>query len=240
MLGPTPREGEQYIIFPKVDWNINQKNRASFTFNRMRWASPAGIQTQATNTFGTNSFGNDFVKDTWGIAKLNTFFTANMANELRYQYGRDFEYEFAQPPSAYENSRLVNTPTFTNPLGLPPQISITNGFTFGVPTFLQRPAFPDESQNQIADTVTVTHGKHNFKFGVDYRRVHDNSQNLRTQFGSYSYGSVTSYILDAVTRQGLRNHCYSHSLLQQQRIQPGLRPRRLRVRYDGCFVLRRR
>ena len=202
MLGPTPRDGEQYIIFPKVDWNINQKNHASFTFNRMRWASPAGIQTQATNTFGTNSFGNDFVKDTWGIAKLNTFFTASVANELRYQYGRDFEYEFAQPPSAYENSRLVNTPTFTNPLGLPPQVSITNGFTFGVPTFLQRAAFPDESQNQIADTVTVTHGKHNFKFGVDYRRVHDNSQNLRTQFGSYSYGSATSYILDAVTGKG--------------------------------------
>ena len=142
MLGPTPRDGEQYIIFPKVDWNINQKNHASFTFNRMRWASPAGIQTQATNTFGTNSFGNDFVKDTWGIAKLNTFFTANLANELRYQYGRDFEYEFAQPPSPYENSRLVHTPTFTNPLGLPPQISITNGFTFGVPTFLQRPVIP--------------------------------------------------------------------------------------------------
>jgi len=202
MLGPTPREGEQFIIFPKVDWNINQKNRASFTFNRMRWASPAGIQTQATNTFGTNSFGNDFVKDTWGIAKLNTFFTANIANELRYQYGRDFEYEFAQPPSAYENSRLVNTPTFTNPLGLPPQVSITNGFTFGVPTFLQRPSFPDENQNQIADTVTVTQGKHSMKFGVDYRRVHDNSQNLRTQFGSYSYSSANNYILDALVTRG--------------------------------------
>ena len=92
MTGPTPREGEQFIIFPKVDWNISQKNRASFTFNRMRWASPAGIQTQATNTFGIHSFGDDFVKDTWGIAKLNTFFTPTLGNELRYQYGRDFEY----------------------------------------------------------------------------------------------------------------------------------------------------
>lgn len=214
MLGPTPREGEQFIIFPKVDWNINQKNHASFTFNRMRWASPAGIQTQATNTFGVRSFGDDFVKDTWGIARLNTFFTASVANELRYQYGRDFEYEFAQPPSAYENSRLVNTPTFTNPLGLPPQISITNGFTFGVPTFLQRPAFPDESQNQIADTVTVTQGKHNLKFGVDYRRVHDNSQNLRTQFGSYSYSSANNYILDALVTHGcgatLNLPCYNN------------------------------
>jgi carboxypeptidase family protein len=202
MLGPTPREGEQFIIFPKVDWNINQKNHASFTFNRMRWASPAGIQTQATNTFGVRSFGDDFVKDTWGIARLNTFVTAAIANELRYQYGRDFEYEFAQQPTPYENRRLVNTPTFTNPLGLPPQVSITNGFTFGVPTFLQRPAFPDEAQNQIADTVTITRGKHSMKFGVDYRRVHDNSQNLRTQFGSYSYGSATSYILDAVLGKG--------------------------------------
>ncbi len=202
MLGPTPREGEQFIFFPKVDWNISQKNHASVTFNRMRWASPAGIQTQATNTFGTNSFGNDYVKDTWGVAKLNTFFTANLANELRYQYGRDFEYEFAQPPTPYEVGRLVNSPTFTNPLGLPPQISISNGFTFGVPTFLQRPAFPDESQYQVADTVNWTQGKHNLKFGVDLRRVHDNSQNLRTQFGSYSYSSVNNYILDALVTHG--------------------------------------
>jgi hypothetical protein len=202
MTGPTPREGEQFIIFPKVDWNINQKNRASFTFNRMRWASPAGIQTQATNTFGVRSFGDDFVKDTWGIAKLNTFFTPTLGNELRYQYGRDFEYEFAQQPTPYENARLVNTPTFTNPLGLPPQISITNGFTFGVPTFLQRPSFPDEYQHQVADTVNWTTGKHSFKFGTDFRRVHDNSQNLRTQFGSFSYSSVTNYILDATLGRG--------------------------------------
>jgi hypothetical protein len=202
MLGPTPRDGEQYIIFPKVDWNINQKNHASFTFNRMRWESPAGIQTQATNTFGVRSFGDDFVKDTWGIAKLNTFITSNLANEVRYQYGRDFEFEFAQQPTPYELGRLVNTPSFTNPLGLPPQVSITNGFTFGVPTFLQRPSFPDESQYQVADTLTWTHGKHSFKFGTDVRRVHDNSQNLRTQFGSYSYSSATNYILDAVTGKG--------------------------------------
>jgi hypothetical protein len=202
MLGPTPREGEQFIIFPKVDWNINQKNHAAFTFNRMRWASPAGIQTQATNTFGVRSFGDDFVKDTWGIAKLNTFFTASLANEVRYQYGRDFEYEFAQQPTPYEQGRMVNSPTFTNPLGLPPQISITNGFTFGVPTFLQRAAFPDESQHQVADTITWTEGKHSLKFGMDVRRVHDNSQNLRTQFGSYSYSSATNYILDALVSHG--------------------------------------
>ena len=98
MLGPVARDGEQYIIYPKVDWQIDPKNHLSASFNRMRWESPAGIQTQATNTFGIASFGNDFVKDTWGVAKLDTFFNANLANELRFQYGRDFEYETPNGP----------------------------------------------------------------------------------------------------------------------------------------------
>jgi hypothetical protein len=196
MLGPVARTGDQNIFLPKLDWQINQKNHASFSFNRMRWSSPAGIQTAATVTRGISSFGDDFVKDTWGVAKLNTFFTPTLANELRFQYGRDFEFEFSQQPSAYELANLVNAPTFTNPLGLPPTVSITNGFTFGVPNFLQRSKFPDETRNQIADTVTWTHGKHSFKFGVDFSHVNDNGQNLFNGFGSYSYSSLLNYFSD--------------------------------------------
>jgi hypothetical protein len=191
MTGSVPRKGDQDIILPKLDWQVNQKNHASFTFNRMRWASPAGIQTQATNTFGAASFGNDYVKDTWGVGKLDTAFNSNITNEVRYQYGRDFEFENTQTPTPFEQSTLLNTPTFTNPLGLPPQVTITNGFTFGTPTFLIRPSFPDESRWQVADTVNWSHGKHSIKFGVDFSHVYDNSQNLATQFGSFSYGNTT-------------------------------------------------
>ena len=196
MLGPVPRDGEQYIIYPKIDWQISEKHHLSVAVNRMRWESPAGIQTQATNTFAIASFGNDFVKDTWGIGKLNSFFTPNLANELRFQYGRDFEYENNQNPTPYEQSTLLHTPTFTNPLGLPPQVSITNGFTFGTPNFLLRPNFPDETRQQIADTVTWNHGKHSLKFGVDFSHVNDNSQNLFQQFGQVSYGSLATYFTD--------------------------------------------
>ncbi len=199
ILGPVPRTGEQNIFFPKIDWQITPKHHASFSFNRMRWASPAGIQTQATNQNGIASFGDDFVKDTWGVAKLDSTLTSNIVNELRYQYGRDFEFEFTQKPTPYELATLVNTPTYTNPLGLPPAISLNPnsfGFSFGVPTFLQRPAFPDETRHQIADTVSWTHGNHNIKFGVDFSHVRDNSKNLRTQFGSYSYNSLLDYFSD--------------------------------------------
>ena len=196
MLGQVAREGDQNIFLPKLDWTINSKNHVSFELNRMRWQSPAGIQTQASVTRGIASFGNDFVKDTWGVAKLDSIITNNFANELRFQYGRDFEFEFAQTPTPYELANLVNTPHFTNPLGLPPTVSITNGFTFGVPNFLNRQALPDEVRQQYADTMTWTHGKHTFKYGFDFSHVDDNIINLFNQFGSYSYSSLLNYFSD--------------------------------------------
>ena len=77
-----------------------------------------------------------------------------------------------------------------------PAVSITNGFTFGTPTFLIRPSFPDESRWQVTDTVTWTHGKHSMKFGGDFSQVYDNSQNLFSEFGSYSYSSLLNYFSD--------------------------------------------
>jgi len=218
-LGAVPRKGLSTIFFPKLDWQINSRNHATFEVNRTRWTSPAGIQTQASNNFGTNSFGNDYVRDTWGVAKLYTSITNTLTNEARFQYGRDFEYEFAQPPSAYEKTNLLAPAGYTNPLGLPPDVCIQcgrgNGFEFGVPTFLQRPAFPDERRSQYADTLSWTHGKHTLKFGADVAHTSDLSQNLRTQYGSFNYSSVTDYFSDLYgvkTCQDAKNNaipCYS-------------------------------
>jgi len=214
-LGNVPRKGQQTIFFPKLDWQINAKNHASFEVNRLRWVSPAGIQTQASNTFATNSFGNDYVRDTWGVAKLYTFITTNLSNEARFQYGRDFEFEFAQPPTAYETANFLNpstAPGYVNPLGLPPDVFITNGFDMGVPTFLQRPSFPDETRTQYADTLTWTHNKHTVKFGFDIAHTHDLSQNLRFQYGSYSYSTVANYISDLLKPNQCLDSTKAHTL----------------------------
>jgi len=197
--GTVPRKGQSTIFFPKIDWQINSKNHASFEVNRMRWISPAGIQTSSSATYGVASFGNDYVRETWGVAKLFTILTNSISNEARFQYGRDFEFEYAQPPTAYEQSNFLtspNFPSYTNPLGLPPDVFISNGFDMGVPTFLQRPAFPDERRTQFADTVTWTHGKHDLKFGIDYAHTNDLSENLRYQYGSFSYTTIGNYLSD--------------------------------------------
>ncbi len=122
MLGSNARTGKQSIYFPKLDWQINQKNRASFEVNRMRWASPYGVQTQVTNSYSNGAaFGNDYVQDTWGVGKLDTFITPTISNEVRYQIGRDFEFESAPPPAPYEVNELHTTsatsstyPSWTN------------------------------------------------------------------------------------------------------------------------------
>ena len=75
MLGTVPRIGDQTIYFPKIDWQINQKNHASVEANRMRWTSPAGIQTSPAVAYGMSSFGNDYVRDNWIVGKLDSFFT---------------------------------------------------------------------------------------------------------------------------------------------------------------------
>ncbi len=203
MLGPVPRTGTQTIFFPKVDWQINSRNHASFELNRLRWGSPAGIQTAATVADGTSTFGNDYVRVTFGIAKLDTVITKSITNEVRYQYGRDFEFEFNQTPTAYEKSNLVGPTSggYTNPLGLPPSVSITNGFAFGTPNFLNRAALPDERRWQVADTVNWLHGNHNFKFGGDYIHTDDRVNNLFSGFGVYSYSTLPAYFTDLTFSQ---------------------------------------
>jgi outer membrane receptor protein involved in Fe transport len=198
-LGPNNREGAQYLYLPKIDWQINQKNHFSIVVNRMNWDSPAGIQTQSSNTYGRQSFGNDFVRIMWGVAKLNTTISNNIVNEFRTQYGRDFEFQNPQVPTPYEDANLSNSakfPGYTNPFGHPPQVFITNGWTLGTVNFLTRTKYPDERRQQYADTVTWAKGKHLFKFGGDFTHVSDDTANLFTGFGAYSYSSLLNYFTD--------------------------------------------
>lgn len=205
MLGAAPRTGSQTIYFPKIDWQINSKNHLAIEANRMRWESPAGIQTSPAVAYGKESFGNDYVRDNWIVGKLDTFITPTLSNEARYMYGRDFEFEFNQVPTPYEESNLVKTSTgYVNPYGLPPNVDLSGFFEFGTPTFLNRQALPDERRWQLSDTVEYIHGNHDFKFGEDYIHTYDLISNLYDQYGEFYYsGSDTlgNYVSDLYLSQ---------------------------------------
>lgn len=192
LTGNVARRGDQLILLPKIDWNINSKNRASFTYNRLRWNSPEGIQTAAVVFRGIESFGSDFAKIDWGIARWTSQFSSAITNDLRYQIGREFQFEFADAP-------ITSEPVSAQ--GTSPQISVggVGNFTFGKPNFLDRPAFPKEERNQIADTLAWSHGTHLFKFGFDFNHVNDIDNNLFSGAGVYNYSNRVDYITDFLT-----------------------------------------
>ena len=189
LTGVVPRTGDQLLLFPKIDWNINARHHFSAEYNRMRWASPAGIQTQGVVFRGKESFGNDFVKDDSVIARLVSTVTPTQVNEFRFQYGRDFEFENTQSP-------ITGEPVSSQ--GISPQITINGsaGIVFGKPNFLDRRAFPDEKSYQFADTYSISRGRHQLKFGGDIVRFHDLNDNLFQEAGAYSYNNRVDFISD--------------------------------------------
>ncbi|MGD0443049.1 MAG: carboxypeptidase regulatory-like domain-containing protein [Edaphobacter sp.] len=183
-LGTVPRTGDQLINFPKLDWQINDRNHLALEYNRLRWDSPAGMETQASNFDGRASFGNDFVKEDFGIVRLTTVLNSQLLNTFLFQYGRDFETETSQLPLPNE------LPLSNNAFNRPPEVEIgfeydQQGFNIGKPDDLERKALPDERRMQGMDSVSWSHGKHDTKFGLDYNHVSDYISNLFNENGNY-------------------------------------------------------
>jgi len=194
--GVVPRTGSQDILFPKVDWVINSKNTFTASYNRMRWSSPNGVQTVPVYNDGIASWGSDYVKTDMFMGRLRSTLTNNLTSEFRYQFGRDFQYETASPPSAAEvNSNLVSAS------GYVPSISIASQLWIGTPSTFTRYAYPNENRNQFSEVMSWMHGHHLLKFGFDLDRANDIQNYLYNEYGSYSYSTLEAFVEDYTIQQ---------------------------------------
>ncbi|MEP6945089.1 MAG: TonB-dependent receptor [Acidobacteriota bacterium] len=188
LTGFVARKGNQRILTPKLDWVINKSNTLSAVYNRMRWNSPAGVQTAAVVNNGITSWGNDKVTLDSLNVRLNSTFGGSMINEARFQWSRDLEQQFGQAPVAGEP---------VGPSGFPPSVFTgTGGITLGKPNFLDRAAYPNEKRIQFADSFTWTLGRHSLKFGGDFNNVSDVLDNLFQNAGVYSYSTLADFLTD--------------------------------------------
>ncbi|HEX8773349.1 MAG TPA: carboxypeptidase regulatory-like domain-containing protein [Pyrinomonadaceae bacterium] len=193
LTGETPRRGDQTIIFPKIDWQINSNHLLTGSYNRLRWESPSGLQTQATNTNARHSFGDDFVNVDTTNLRLQSTLSPTLLNEARFQYSQDHEFALSQEPLPGEPQTATTSQGVRSP-----QVFLTNGLTFGTTTNFERLKYPFEDRTQFADTMTWSIGRHTLKFGGDFNHVTDDIQNRGSEAGSYSYNNISDFIIDYV------------------------------------------
>ncbi|WP_158749512.1 TonB-dependent receptor [Acidobacterium sp. S8] len=168
LSGSYPRTGVQDIFFPRLDWQINDRNHVFANFNFSNYHSPSSYgsnpsySNSSVTTNGSTNFHERFVVAQWTDA-----LTDHSVNEVRFQWGRDLETAGANAPA--------------------PSVSLTNVQTYGMPNALPRTAEPDEHRLQFTDVFSTTHGKHTLKFGGDLNLVHEVMINLYQGGGLYSY-----------------------------------------------------
>ncbi len=206
-LGEVPRVGYQEINTPKLDYQINGRNRVSFLYHRLRWDAPGDVQTTASAAYARDTFGNDFVKLDYGLSKLETQLSANLSNEVLYQYGRELDDETQQPFTAFTADNLVGT----GPGGVNvPQVAVdgSTGFTLGSPYYSYRLALPDERKWQVGDTLYYQLHNHTLRFGADLLHNNDLINNTYESNGAFSYSYIGNLLAD-LDSKGAKGTCNS-------------------------------
>jgi Carboxypeptidase regulatory-like domain/TonB dependent receptor-like, beta-barrel len=169
--GAVPRNFNQNLGLAKIDWNASRSNILSITYNHLNFRGRNAIQTPLVlGNVGRN--GSDDVRIQSFNARLTSTITSRLVNEARMQWGRDWEFEFANQP--------------------PPQVFV-GGFSFGRASFLERPALPDERRLQFVDNLSYVAGRHSLKFGGDVNRAHDIIDNPANFGASYNYANALTY-----------------------------------------------
>jgi hypothetical protein len=172
-LGAFPRNVKQDIFFPKLDYQLNEKNHISAQFLWDNFHQPNGYNSSATvNNGSVTQNGTADYHERIFIASWETVLSSHSANALHGQWSRDLETDTTNSPG--------------------PAFSLGSLFAYGETSALPRPKFPDEHRIEAFDVYSWEHGKHSVKGGVDLNFIHEQLENLFQGDGSYSYSGATA------------------------------------------------
>jgi hypothetical protein len=169
---PPTRFAKETLIFPRVDYQLNQKNLVYANFNFADFDQTYGYSPNPTysntsaSTNGPTSYHERFL-----IAHWTSTISNSAVNDLRFQWGRDLETAGANASG--------------------PSIGM-GAETYGMPNALPRIAEPDEHRYQFTDVFNKVFSRHTLKFGGDVNLVHEVMINLFQGGGIYGYSGNTT------------------------------------------------
>ena len=182
LTGTVPRQANQTVNFGRLDWHRSNGSRLIAEYDRARWSSPGGARSGAVVDRGTASIGSSYGAVDQGVARWVQIFSTRLSNEVRVQYGRELQYETAQPSLPQEPNIGLG--------GMPPEVSIgPQGLVFGTPAALGQRAYPDERRAEFADVLAWVKGRHFVQVGADFSTISDFTNSLTNVEGTFSYDS---------------------------------------------------
>jgi len=188
----------------RVDHTLTSRDTLSATYviNDVRDAFPFAINKGAS-TGGNLPLGSGFT-DTDRNQVLTLGWTHNFRrgwiNEFRISANRTANLQ-AKPTDTTSPADLGFTNVLSDdPAGTAPPIIFTPGFNIGPSP--QGPTKLHDMTYQVQDHVTIPHGRHEFKFGADIRRVQNNFNFDFFNNGSFTFGAGSAAPLQNGTFTG--------------------------------------
>ena len=162
LTGVVERTGDQTLLLPKIDWQINNNHSFAVSYNHLRWNSPAGVQTAATVFRGVDNWGNDGVNDDWVIGRFTSVL------------GRVSRTRCASSGAAISSSRAARPDrrrAGRRPTGRTPDVNITGTAALGSASRTSwNAARIPTSAASTSGTPRRSLGTHLIKFGIDFNR----------------------------------------------------------------------
>ncbi len=197
-LGIQSRFANDWSLFSKIDYRDAKDDRFYLSLNWNRFDSPSGfILGTQTALFGKSTLANAFVRDYHASAGWSHAYGSNLLNEVHASFSRDDQYS---TPTGIMN------PVLPTVLLTPSGGEGGGGSNFQIGNAGFAGGRTDEAIWQISDHISYLHGKHTFKFGVEYTRTHltdlafggfdpDAQAQNGTFRGTYGFTSLSNFAL---------------------------------------------
>ena len=160
-LGVKPRQRNDWVITPRLDYQPNSRDALFLTFNFNHFNSPGGVITDPTvGNYGTQTLANAYVHTFQSSVGWTHTFSSHVLNQLHVSTSQDNE--ISTPTGLAANSPTVVLDS--------PAAFIIGNAPFSVGRVFER-------QYSLSDQVDYVVGKHTLQFGFDWNRSWDADTN---------------------------------------------------------------
>lgn len=195
-VGTWSNPGQFDPISVRLDHNISEKVRIFFRFSD----TPSSTKTRMTGSFNSPSdvLSTAYTTRTYTFG-LSSVVSSTVSNEFRL----NFTSNDATQSEKLDNFGGAQSVDLARLQGINPQSSPTSQvlvpLNFGAfsPAVTQFYAVTSQSQWNLVDSLSLSLGRHQLKFGVDYRRLSPIGKST-TPFMYYQYDSSASVQMNSV------------------------------------------